>query len=58
MRLKIGAQMLRPSLVQAVKFADTSGAKMLYVEFAVVLNRTIVKNGGLFLIHHQFKVAL
>jgi hypothetical protein len=27
MRLKIGAQMLRPSLVQAVKFADTSGAK-------------------------------
>ena len=50
--------MLRPSLVQAVKFADTSGAKMLHVELAVVLNRTTVKNGGLTLIHHQFKVAL
>jgi hypothetical protein len=50
--------MRRASLVKTVMFADTSGAKMLHVEFAVVLNRTTVKNGGLFLIHHQFKVAL
>jgi hypothetical protein len=58
MRLKIVAQLLRPSLVRNVKFADTSGAKMLHVEFAAVLNRTTVKNGDLFLIHHQSKVGL
>jgi hypothetical protein len=33
----------------------SSGAKMLQVKFAAVLNRTTVKSGGLLLIHHQLR---